>query len=662
MMRSLFSGVSGLKNHQTRMDVIGNNISNVNTTGFKSSRVTFTDTLNQTMSGASAPTGNLGGTNPKQVGLGSSVASIDMLFTDGSVQSTGKNTDLCLSGNALFVVSNGSQTYYTRDGAFEFDAAGNYVLPNSGLFVQGWMGNNGVVEASGAVGNITIQAGKAMDSEETSIINYTNNLDAATKGYEIDSIMVTQTDGTVTKVTNYNPDNYTGSIELTCDDGKYKVPRNTAYTVGTAATFSVGTVDSITANAAGQVELEVASPGKYVSITPNNNPLTIPAAAVGVGTYSIGGTYSVTKEITGVAHDAADDDHIKLTFAAGTDGITEVVVPKPNTGEYAIGDSFTIGLTITGGKTVAGNAGAGATVKAKDTGNSVTLTTADAATSATLGSTYSITRTPTAIANSSPVQSVTINTVDGASLNGLTNKSYDTSKLFYPSASPVVTIYDSLGAAHSVPVLFTKTDDNTWELSLAEGATTTNFTEKDGTTTTVTLSSDDLKFDQYGKYVSGTASLNMSYTNGAADKTVAINLNTLTQYANGSTIYGSSDGHEAGTLESITIDNTGMIVGTYSNSVMQAEAQIAVAQFNNAAGLTKTGDSLYQVSNNSGAANVQTVSALGVKVTASALEMSNVDIANEFADMIITQRGFQSNSKMITVGDEMLETVINMKR
>lgn len=662
MMRSVFSGVSGLKNHQTRMDVIGNNISNVNTTGFKSSRVTFTDTLNQTMSGASAPTGNLGGTNPKQVGLGSSVASIDMLFTDGSVQSTGKNTDLCLSGNALFVVSNGSQTYYTRDGAFEFDAAGNYVLPNSGLFVQGWMGNNGVVEASGAVGNITIQAGKAMDSEETSIINYTNNLDAATKGYEIDSIMVTQTDGTVTKVTNYNPDNYTGSIELTCDDGKYKVPRNTAYTVGTAATFSVGTVDSITANAAGQVELEVASPGKYVSITPNNNPLTIPAAAVGVGTYSIGGTYSVTKEITGVAHDAADDDHIKLTFAAGTDGITEVVVPKPNTGEYAIGDSFTIGLTITGGKTVAGNAGAGATVKAKDTGNSVTLTTADAATSATLGSTYNITRTPTAIANSSPVQSVTINTVDGASLNGLANKSYDTSKLFYPSASPVVTIYDSLGAAHSVPVLFTKTDDNTWELSLAEGATTTNFTEKDGTTTTVTLSSDDLKFDQYGKYVSGTASLNMSYTNGAADKTVAINLNTLTQYANGSTIYGSSDGHEAGTLESITIDNTGMIVGTYSNSVMQAEAQIAVAQFNNAAGLTKTGDSLYQVSNNSGAANVQTVSALGVKVTASALEMSNVDIANEFADMIITQRGFQSNSKMITVGDEMLETIVNMKR
>src|SRR3712207_6007032 len=107
MMRSLFSGVSGLKNHQTRMDTIGNNISNVNTTGFKSSRTNFVDTLSQTLSGASAPNGNIGGTNAKQIGLGSSVASVDILFTDGSVQSTGKNTDLCLSGSGLFVVHQG---------------------------------------------------------------------------------------------------------------------------------------------------------------------------------------------------------------------------------------------------------------------------------------------------------------------------------------------------------------------------------------------------------------------------------------------------------------------------------------------------------------------------------------------------------------------------
>ena len=114
MMRSLYSGVSGLKNHQNRMDVVGNNISNVNTTGFKSSRVTFSDTLSQTLSGASAPQGTLGGINPKQIGLGSSLASIDTVFTDGSVQNTGVNTDLCLSGSGLFVVANGEDRKSTR--------------------------------------------------------------------------------------------------------------------------------------------------------------------------------------------------------------------------------------------------------------------------------------------------------------------------------------------------------------------------------------------------------------------------------------------------------------------------------------------------------------------------------------------------------------------
>ena len=167
MMRSLFSGVSGLKAHQTGMDVIGNNIANVNTTGFKSSRTTFADTLQQTLTGASAPGDTVGGTNPKQIGLGTGVASIDMLFTDGSVQSTGKNTDLCLSGNGLFVVKNGNQTYYTRDGAFEFDSAGNYVLPSSGLYVQGWTATDGVLNTTGAVGNINIPAGKSMASNAT---------------------------------------------------------------------------------------------------------------------------------------------------------------------------------------------------------------------------------------------------------------------------------------------------------------------------------------------------------------------------------------------------------------------------------------------------------------------------------------------------------------
>ena len=169
MMRSLFSGVAGVKVHQTRMDVIGNNIANVNTTGFKSSRVTFADSISQTTSSASSPAEGVGGTNPRQVGLGVGVGSIDTIFTDGTTQQTGKNTDIALSGNALFVVKSGNDVYYTRDGAFEYDDSGAYTLPGSGLYVQGWTATDGELNTSGDTGNIVIPAGKTMAAKATSI-------------------------------------------------------------------------------------------------------------------------------------------------------------------------------------------------------------------------------------------------------------------------------------------------------------------------------------------------------------------------------------------------------------------------------------------------------------------------------------------------------------
>lgn len=195
MMRSLFSGVSGLKNHQTRMDVIGNNISNVNTTGFKSSRVMFSDMLSQTLTGPSAPNGNMGGINAKQIGLGSSVSSISMLFTDGSVQSTGKNTDLCLSSdNGLFILGTGNtdEKLYTRNGAFEFDAAGNYVQSGNGYYVQGWMADEtGSIDTGAKAGIINVPSGKGMQSVASKAANYTLNLNSETP--IIDKITQTHT-------------------------------------------------------------------------------------------------------------------------------------------------------------------------------------------------------------------------------------------------------------------------------------------------------------------------------------------------------------------------------------------------------------------------------------------------------------------------------------
>ena len=663
MMRSLFSGVSGLKSHQTRMDVIGNNVANVNTTGYKSSRTTFADTLSQTMTGASAPSGNLGGTNPKQVGLGTGVASIDTLFTDGSVQSTGKNTDLCLSGNGLFVVSKGVQKFYTRDGAFEFDADGNYVLPSSGLFVQGRTAKDGIL--TGAEGNITIPAGKSMASKVTSTAAYSNNLNASTTGYTISSVLVNYTDGTSETVSNYSPtETSTGTIKLTMDTGETITLDSTAgYSFKTGDTVAGKTlyssvIKSVTANATGTVDL-TCSTGTSVNLINNNTSYSL--TGLTSGTYTVGGNYTLSGTIGSVQADGPNNVNVTLT-----DG-TVVNVPKPESFTYAAGDTFTANLPITSiaaaaGAIVTTENGSASTTTAALTVNSATQTYARTGTAAD-GTITAISRTgATAYTNGKTVSSTTINTSSGTTLSGLLGSKYAANDTFYPSVTTTVTAYDSEGSAHAIPVLFTKTADNTWQASLTGGGNTATIAETDGTTTTVNLTSSNLKFDAAGKYVSGSASINLIPTNGAATQTVSINLSGLTQYAGNSTINAAADGNAAGTLSSVSIDSTGTITGTYTNGVKQAEAQVAIAQFNNASGLTKTGNSLYQESNNSGTANIKTASDLGVTITPSALEMSNVDIANEFSDMIITQRGFQSNSKIITVGDEMLETLIGMKR
>jgi flagellar hook protein FlgE len=442
MMRSLFSGISGLKSHQTRMDVIGNNIANVNTAGYKSSRATFSDALSQTLTGASSPTGAIGGTNAKQIGLGVAVASIDQIMGDGSPQSTGKNTDLAISGNGFFVMKQGfSDTYYTRDGAFEFDENGDFVLPGSGLYVQGWTLQPGAdkIDTTGAADKINVKIGKSMDAKQTTDTIFAGNLDSST---------------------------------------------------------------------------------------------------------------------------------------AVADATTQL-----------------------------------------------------------------------------------------------------------PAITTTVAVYDAYGNNYNVPILLRKTGEQkgggcTWS------ATPQDVKDEQGNVVaTVTGGPATLTFSAYGQLTGNvTLDVKAEITNGAAspigtsptgattqtvDFKVHYNQNSVTQFSGSNTIHQDSSegaGYSAGTLKSLSFDTTGVVTGVYTNGVRQPEAQVAIAQFANASGLVRTSGSLFQESNNSGKANIKTAVDLGISITPGALEMSNVDVANEFADMIVTQRGFQSNSKIITVGDEMLETVINMKR
>ena len=689
MMRSLYSAVSGLKGHQTRMDVIGNNIANVNTTGFKSSRVTFEDMISQTLSGASKPSNDLGGTNPKQIGLGVGVGSIDLLFTDGSVQSTGKNTDLALSGNGLFIVNDGTKDYYTRDGAFQFDADGNYVLPSSGMYVKGWMASDGSLSAAGEPGKITIPSNKAMDAVATKKIDFTNNLNTDTTEYDIDTVTVNYSDGTSdTGITNYSPIvsakdvislKFSSNEEITLDD-------TATYNFTTAVnparqTLWTSKIKSVTANTTGGVKQLTLGTGDVIKSINGDNSLTT-SISLSSGTYKIGETYEIKGTIkTGGVNTSGVGSGlttltVDLTDAANKGETVTIKVPNPENFSYSDGDEVSFSLPIT-----SISAEAGAVVTAAN-GQSDTLQDALDVTSedqtyvrvgrTSDGKVTTVSRQSAgATFNNKKVSSVTINTKTGETLSGLIGAKYTSDSKYYPPITTTATIYDSQGSEYSVPIILSKTATNQWSVSLTGGTNSAVITNSDGNQVSLTLDADDIVFDTFGQYVSGKGKISATYT-GSTEKTkaekedITFNLAQLTQYSGETTVKPSADGHSSGTLSSVSIDSSGIITGTYSNGVKQTEAQVAVASFTNASGLEKTGNSLYSRSNNSGKDDgrptVGTASALGVTITPSALEMSNVDIADQFTDMIVTQRGFQSNSKLITVDDELLETVINMKR
>ena len=683
MMRSLYSGVSGLKNHQTRMDVVGNNISNVNTTGFKSSRVTFSDTLSQTLSGASAPTDNTGGTNPKQIGLGSSVSSIDTLFTDGSVQNTGKNTDLCLSGNGLFVVKpsiDSDELYYTRNGAFEFDAKGNFVMPGSGMFVGGWMAENGVIKntTESNMGVINIPAGKTMGATATTTVNYDKNLNANVEGYTISNMVVKYADGTSKTVTNYVPNPPTIILDTTT---------NKHITLDANAAYDFTTGDSLYGKDLFAQKVAYVEGPANVTLS-GTNSFKNKVEGLGEINYTTG-NHIIDNEITltgtivnqGVTTSGPDTGETRLTLKLdlplekkGRE--VTITIPPGNIWTYKDGDTASFKFPIEGIEPQATSK----IHRSDGTEYEFESNTLDPKITKENYNNY-IYKGHTADGDvkavshkGDDVESVTVNTSDGKSLTGLTQVKYNQGDNFYPSYTTLATVYDSLGGEHSVPILFTKQANNTWSMSLGNGGSSVSVTDSEQRTINYNLISTDLVFDDKGGYISGSATLKVHYDYGKvqnskgevinppSDQAINVNVGSLTQYSGSTSINGSSDGNAMGTLKSVSVDSSGIITGVYTNGLHRTEAQVAIAQFNNAAGLTKSGGSLYEKSNNSGEAHIESASALGVTITPSALEMSNVDMASELTDMIVTQRGYQSNSKIITVSDELLETLINMKR
>ena len=177
-LNSLFTGLSGIQAHQIRTNVVADNIANINTTGFKSRRARFQDLLAQTIKEATGPEGSVSGTNPTQAGTGVKLKSIDINFTQGSIQNTGRATDMAIEGSGFFIMSDGFNRFYSRDGAFAFDALGQLINPSNGMVVQGNLASSGgVFGATTGLENIQLDLSQEIAGVATGRVNLSGNVD-----------------------------------------------------------------------------------------------------------------------------------------------------------------------------------------------------------------------------------------------------------------------------------------------------------------------------------------------------------------------------------------------------------------------------------------------------------------------------------------------------
>ena len=551
MMRSMYSAVSGLKTHQTKMDVIGNNIANVNTVAFKSSSVVFQDVLYQmtsNASGANAATGT-GGVNAKQIGLGVTTGATNLsITTSGAAETTGRAFDIRLSDQSttnFFVVNNGSENLFTRAGSFYVDGAGNLCMTSTGYTVMGWQ----VDPTTGNIKKDTVSALRVMQTsnltsapEATTQANVSGIIDKNDKDVLSDNGLVK----TLTFFDNLGY-SYTArfAMKSTGTDGKYTVELEKILNSDGTTFYDPAT---------SQVKLEDVFGSKTAD--------------------AILGTYNQVQ--SGYYYDAT-----QKKFYVGSNNGTEL--------EWDAATS---------------------TFKEKN----------DATNTHSLKQVYGIS-------------------------NGMVEKIKNGAKATVDTTTGKLTI---TGDVTDYAIDFS-TKDGTFT---GVGARTSNNKTNSVTLNMSKLGNNPTQFDDITIDFSG-----LKDADNGGKSTAVMSTGSIDDGVTGK-------GKKLGAMIGISIDNNGLIKGTYDNGNTEILGQIAVAQFANASGLEKVGENCYRTTLNSGefdGIGVE-ISADGSSMTSGELEMSNVDLSTEFTQMIITQRGFQANSRIITTSDTLLEELVNLKR
>ena len=552
MMRSMYSAVSGLKTHQTKMDVIGNNIANVNTVAFKSSSVVFQDVLYQmtsNASGANAATGT-GGVNAKQIGLGVTTGATNLsITTSGAAETTGRAFDIRLSDQSttnFFVVNNGSENLFTRAGSFYVDGAGNLCMTSTGYTVMGWQ----VDPTTGNIKKDTVSALRVMQKsnltsppEATTQANVSGIIDKNDKDVLSDNGLIK----TLTFFDNLGY-SYTArfAMKSTGTDGKYTVELEKILNSDGTTFYDPET---------SQVKLEDVFGAKTTNAT--------------LGSYN--------QVQSGYYYDSAD-------------------------GKFYVGSDKT-----------------GTEIYWNQATNSFTE-------------------------KKNPATTHSLKQVYGIS-NGMAEKIKNGAKATVDTTTGKLTI---TGDVTDYAIDFS-TKDGTFT---GVGARTSNNKTNSVTLNMSKLGNNPTQFDDITIDFSG-----LKDADNGGKSTAVMSTGSIDDGVTGK-------GKKLGAMIGISIDNNGLITGTYDNGNTETLGQIAVAQFANASGLEKVGENCYRTTLNSGefdGIGVE-ISADGSSMTSGELEMSNVDLSTEFTQMIITQRGFQANSRIITTSDTLLEELVNLKR
>ena len=736
MMRSMYTAVTGLSSHRTAMDVVGNNLANVNTVGFKKGRAFFQDLFSQTLVSPTAATATTPARNPVQVGLGVRVASIDNIFTQGAFETTGRTTDLAISGKGFFVVRHGNGYYYTRAGNFSFNSDGYLVDPN-GYVVQGYKFNEQTGEWEPLASDVLVDPSDRLAPKQTDILKLKVNLSANAHGYTYETWSIgpfrNSASATVSTISAAHTYIITDScmaeaitdgdyldILATGHDGQaitgrfYFNESGTSVSITTSAgSTTVGYASSAVTLTAGSTINDI-TPGKYLIVLQSDNANyqvgqivrtddLLGQSITGQVTLRVAGTYEdLFLYLNYMFNRGATNYSSSVTFDTATWTLSQ---PYTTMGDYQIrfedglikvidkicGDSL---MSIRLNFVDYGASGSKLDVpevrqevEGKDADKHVVVSKIydKFGVEHELKITYVKVQGEDADDNASffsasstddPNQRKNVwlfyTELDGQYLqvNGATGR-----VVFDSNGNPTVYYYyahyqggnNQVGAFDSITAIGTITDPQQLPICPSENCPVVFNVDVDGDGIVSSVGMTIATLNEYGaalgihleewnsELFGGPVSLQTREEDGRL---------LLTSVGGDSTTYYvEQNGYPGGDLVSLEIGEGGVVQAVYTNGQTRQKYRIALAGFTNEQGLRKLGDNLFAESPSSGPPIVGASGEKGLGIIkAGVLEMSNVDIAEEFTKMILIQRGFQANARVITTSDEMLQDIIALKR